>query len=80
MVKIIVPFMAVIYTNVYLGAHKERVELGENAEHLVRALGCAQTVTKTRNDLILYTRDALIVGSLSLNPDLGTLCVKQQIK
>lgn len=59
----------------YLGAHKERIELGEDAEHFVGALGCTQTVTETRNDLVLNTRDTLVVGSLGLDPDLGTLCV-----
>ena len=57
-----------------LGAHEERVELGEDAEHLVGVARAAEPVAEARDDLVLDAGDALVVGRLGGDPDLGSLC------
>jgi len=44
-----------------VGAHKQGVEAGEDAEHLVGVLGGSQLVTETGSDPGLHTVDPLIV-------------------
>ncbi|KAH3946942.1 hypothetical protein HBI25_079570 [Parastagonospora nodorum] len=57
-----------------LGPHEERVELGEDAEHLAGGLGSSQTISESRNDRVLDTRGALVVLLLSLLKQPRTLC------
>ena len=57
----------------YLWADKQRVELREHAEHLVRVASRPQSVAESCDDLVLHACDALIVGVFSSDPDLAAL-------
>jgi hypothetical protein len=59
-----------------LGANKERVELGEDAEHLVGVASAAESISKARDDLVFNARNSFVVSRLGRNPDLGSLCTR----
>lgn len=57
-----------------LRPHEQGVELGEDAEHLVRVLGATEAVAEARDDVVLDTGDALVVARLGCDPDLRAVC------
>lgn len=63
-----------------LGANEERVELGENAEHLVRVLGAAEPVPQPRDDVVLDAGDSLVVRQLTSDPEVGALWKAREAK
>lgn len=57
----------------YLGSHKQRIEFGEDPEHLVSVAGSSQTVSQARDDLVLNPSHTFVIGTLGSDPDLRAL-------
>ena len=71
--------LVLLYSATDLRAHEQRVELAEDAEHLVRVTRRAQTVAQARDDLVLDARHALVVCVLCRDPDLRAIYPRESV-
>lgn len=53
-----------------LGSNEESIELGEDAEHLIRIPRAPKSIAQPRDDLVLNPRDALVVRCFRRHPNL----------